>query len=706
MKKSETSLLVSLLIVVGIVPAIADVIYEDDFSGSSSVNLNGQAPDVRPGTETWQVLETGYTTWKSDGSIEVPAANQNRNALLPFTPESGKVYTLSLTMNPQNSDYFSVGFTGTGSLNGSFTSSTEPAAAPWMFIQYDHTLVSRTYYGPGISGNLGVYPSAEGWGATVAVSIVLNTMASHWSVEWFINSESVRTYTYPENPTINYVGFGRQGRASGTVDNFKLVQETSLDTEPLPLFHLTKPDPAADTLWDIAELFQTPATFSAPEFEAEAVPGVTPLFYEGEVYTGMTTRVFAWIGIPTNGVGPFPGMVLVHGAGGTAYQEWVQLWMDRGYAAIAMDTAGHIPVHPDGADTGWVRHDDAGPLGWGGFDQIDDSLTDQWGYHAVAAVIRGHSLLRSYAQVDINRIGITGISWGGILTCNVAGLDDRFAFAVPVYGCGFLGEDSYWLGTEFRPMGETDALTWLNNWDPGRYVGRAKMPMFFVNGTNDKHFRLGSWQKTYRQPETDVTLCCKVRLAHSDIAGRVDEVFAYADACFQGTAPLPEINGLTRNGPEIMLTYAAGSTVTNAVLNYTTDSGAWTGRFWNVVSASLNTSIREVRATLPAGTSAYYINLFDENGMISSSEHEELTGYEQTVGSPSNLVVAVRSGEVQLGFDIQAATHYTVEASTNLLDESAWQDISGPMINYWNSPVEFSNSEEHACRYFRVRAYE
>jgi hypothetical protein len=27
-------------------------IYSDDFSGSSATNLNGQAPDVRPGTET------------------------------------------------------------------------------------------------------------------------------------------------------------------------------------------------------------------------------------------------------------------------------------------------------------------------------------------------------------------------------------------------------------------------------------------------------------------------------------------------------------------------------------------------------------------------------------------------------------------------------------------------------------------------------
>jgi len=29
---------------------------------------------------------------------------------------------------------------------------------------------------------------------------------------------------------------------------------------------------------------------------------------------------------------------------------------------------------------------------------------------------------------------VTGISWGGYLTCIVAGIDDRLKAAVPVYG--------------------------------------------------------------------------------------------------------------------------------------------------------------------------------------------------------------------------------------------------------------------------------
>ena len=54
--------------------------------------------------------------------------------------------------------------------------------------------------------------------------------------------------------------------------------------------------------------------------------------------------------------------------------------------------------------------------------------------------------------MDRRRIGITGISWGGYLTCIVAGLDDRLKVAVPVYGCGFLGDDSVWKAGSLAKM--------------------------------------------------------------------------------------------------------------------------------------------------------------------------------------------------------------------------------------------------------------
>lgn len=71
---------------------------------------------------------------------------------------------------------------------------------------------------------------------------------------------------------------------------------------------------------------------------------IQAITYDGAPINGSKTKVFAYIGFP-NGASPsanVPAVVLVHGGGGHAYAEWVKIWYDRGYAAIAMDTTGYF----------------------------------------------------------------------------------------------------------------------------------------------------------------------------------------------------------------------------------------------------------------------------------------------------------------------------------------------------------------------------
>lgn len=127
------------------------------------------------------------------------------------------------------------------------------------------------------------------------------------------------------------------------------------------------------------------------------------------------TEVFAYyaspatIGAEATSGKSYPGVVLVHGGGGTAFRVWVLEWARRGYAALAMDLAGSRPApmkeqkHPWGAKS--YRLPNGGP-GQGNdykFFNIDEPFTDQWPYHAVANIIRGHSLLRSLPKVKACR---------------------------------------------------------------------------------------------------------------------------------------------------------------------------------------------------------------------------------------------------------------------------------------------------------------
>ena len=368
--------------------------------------------------------------------------------------------------------------------------------------------------------------------------------------------------------------------------------------------------------FDLDACSVTPAVYPAGAEEE----GVRTIFYDGLPWKGRPTRVFAYYGIPQTPPGErCPGMVLVHGGGGSAHAHWVRMWMERGYAAISMDTCG---CTFGGGHHQHKPHEHAGPQGWGDFANVDAPPQDQWSYHAVADVLLAHSLLRSFPQVDPGRIGLTGVSWGGYLTCITAGFDARFRFAAPVYGCGFLGENSAWL-PQFQSLGEARAARWLELWDPSRYLPAARMPMLWVTGTNDFAYPMDSLQKSYRLPPGERTLCVRVNMPHGHNPGeKPPEIHAFAEAMFRGGTPLARVLRAGRDGRRAWIEFESRAPVEKVELNCTPDSGKWQERKWTTVDATIDAADGRASALLPDGVKVFYFNAIDRRGLAVSSEHE------------------------------------------------------------------------------------
>ncbi len=381
----------------------------------------------------------------------------------------------------------------------------------------------------------------------------------------------------------------------------------------------TPPTDPTGPMWDVAALGQAPKTSPADPIRAD---GLKAIFFDGPLYQGKPTHVFAWLGLPKVEPGQkVPGIVLVHGGGGTAFEAWVRLWNERGYAAIAFDTCGALPVHT--ADPKQWQHQDAGgPPGWGGWTQIDNPRQDQWTYHAVADGILADSLLRSLPQVDPERIGVTGISWGGYLTSLLAGVDQRFKFAIPVYGCGFTNEHGFAHNVE--DLGPERAARWMRWWDPSSYLAGATMPMLWVDGTNDFAYTMNAWQKSYRLPKSAHTLVLRPRMAHGHQSGWAPkEIATFADSIVNGGEPLPRITGQGRDGGKVWATFTASRPIAKAELEFTKDTGSWQQRLWEVAPAAFADG--KVTAELPEGTTVYYLNLTDDRECLVSTEHEEIS---------------------------------------------------------------------------------
>ena len=375
--------------------------------------------------------------------------------------------------------------------------------------------------------------------------------------------------------------------------------------------------------WNITELNRP------PEFTWDDEAGeVRSLFYTGEPYRGMATRVFAYYATPGTLAGDpardqkLPAIVLVHGGGGTAFREWAQLWAKRGYAAIAMDLAGYRPL--EGADphqpANRTRLPDGGPDQSDDekFGSVDQPETEQWPYHAVADVLRAHSLIRSFPEVDPERTAVTGISWGGYLTCIVAGVDSRFQAAVPVYGCGFLHENSVWLN-RLNGMTPQQRERWVSLWDPSQYLPRVSMPILFVNGTNDFAYPLDSYMQSFDAVPRDKQLCVTVNMPHGHPQGWApQEIGLFVDQHLLGTAGLAVLEDPVVDDDAVSVAYESPRPLTEAALHFTTGSEAINMRAWESRTATIEGDRIRVEAP-PVGATAWFVTVTDDRGAVTST---------------------------------------------------------------------------------------
>ena len=361
------------------------------------------------------------------------------------------------------------------------------------------------------------------------------------------------------------------------------------------------------------------------------IDGVNPIWIEGEMWKGKPTRIFAWWGLPADaGVDrKVPAMVLVHGGGGTAFASWVKRWTDRGYAAIAMDTCGGAPRgEKDGKPH--PRHAWSGPYGWDDARGYPDGpLADQWPYQAVTAIIRCHSFIRSLPEVDAERTGITGISWGGYLTSVTMGVDHRFKFAAPVYGCGWYDlNPAVWKNVA---GGGDKFLRWLDNWDAKHYIGDTLCPVLRCNGNLDIFYTM---EMTRRSTEalpksTPSYLSIKHKMAHGHPpAGDPKEIAAWADYYLKGWArPLSVIEAKMSDGRMAVRIDPGDEEAVSAELLYTKEGQPSSpdvrfsdSREWIVVPIDgFTRGATSVSVDVPAEALIFFVNVKTAAGLVATT---------------------------------------------------------------------------------------
>lgn len=339
-----------------------------------------------------------------------------------------------------------------------------------------------------------------------------------------------------------------------------ILQIILLNFAGIYLYAQNKPE---NIVWNMTDLMQT------PNYQLiSKTNGVHGIIYKGAVYNGSKSDVFAYYCTPGILKGDpsldknLPAVVCVHGGGGKAYMQWVKSWAEKGFAAISMDLRGYGPDSTR-LPNGFIENNYKTP-----YFTCNENITSDWFYQAVANVVYAHSLLLSFKEVDSQKTAITGVSWGGIITTLVAGLDNRFKVACPVYGCGFLYKSGS-MAPQIARQPEFAQQRWKEQYDPSVYLKNAQIPIFFVNGTNDNHFYLDQFSESYKLAKNR-DLSIRVGLKHGHIpAWQLPEVQNYIAAVLKIPNAIAPVKITDMKVANKKITASFSNNVNRAFMNYT-----------------------------------------------------------------------------------------------------------------------------------------
>lgn len=344
--------------------------------------------------------------------------------------------------------------------------------------------------------------------------------------------------------------------------------------------------------WAAAPLFRAPCFRDSP-FSDSRSEGLRDILFDGVPVNGKEAPVFAYVGMPDGPApeGGFPGIVLVHGGGGTAFPAYVKLWVSFGYAVIAPDWYNSRPILSPGSRGDESSIPDRAPLE-GGWRQ--DHVVN------VGNMVLAHSLLRSLPGVDPEKTGFIGLSWGSWYGAAAAAVDSRFRFVLAIY-CGGCSR-------------KIDPGMAFYEFTDGRFLHAAKVPVCWIAGTNDQNIVPEQIQDAWDECPTAFNKSFIIELPHSHIGFTFPACRRTADAFLRGGPHLPVLKDTKRENGILSARIACpGKGRLNPVLCFLPD-GPMPEKTWDRVWYKQSAQIEGDRifAPIPDHAVQCFLSAYDE----------------------------------------------------------------------------------------------
>lgn len=344
-------------------------------------------------------------------------------------------------------------------------------------------------------------------------------------------------------------------------------------------------------------------------------------FYSVKGANDKAYKVFAFIGKP-DAPAPesgYPAVVLAHGGAGIAYFEWVEHWVSRGYVAIAPDLGGHYAKN--GLERN-IPNEMGSPEGevmrMGSFFQTND-VENSWMYFGVTALGTAINALQEYVKIDLEKLALVGISWGGVLSLHTAGVEPRFKAVSIIYSSAYITYTDWAMeANNVKSLTEDQLTVYRKYLDPSSSIQYITQPILFTAGTVDP-FTMLNRKATAEAIITDKKYAFRPNFTHGHWEGWTPvESYEFTDAVFGLRTPLPHISLEVIDG-QAMAEISCVNGLDKVCICYTVDP----------LSRMINQSFEECEMAyiegkyvckLPKGITACFARYITDGGMSFSTD--------------------------------------------------------------------------------------
>jgi len=356
------------------------------------------------------------------------------------------------------------------------------------------------------------------------------------------------------------------------------------------------PDPVFP---DVQALSSTPLNAKVTKtYEKDGIV-LEEVMYHSEMDGEKSVDIFGIFGYP-KGAKNAPAFIWNQGGLYQANDYWVIYGAKRGFAVLCID----FPI-------GGYRSTGGYPINSGltiGDDPAKSPIA-----HGVVALLKGVSFLESRPEVDKNRIGMAGSSWGGFYTTLMVGIDHRLKAGSCFFGTGSQQLGNTWISDVKSTEGAAWAARWAKTLDPALRLPGVKTPINWCTGTNDFAYWMPALMRTISMAGGPTHLALKPNWDHSMTPNLDDEVFGYLDTQLAGKPAFPQLTPITlvKQGKKLLAQWSYTCpperkiTAADLILSYGGDNN-WHYRPWITLPATVKGT--QCTVELPKSSMPYYIS--------------------------------------------------------------------------------------------------